>query len=123
MQDDLSNAFTQQASKMYEPLQKMQSLWVNNLQAFANFQMKAVEDYSKLGMAQIKTAIEIKDPQDYQAFSSAQTELIKTVNEKVIEDNKQLTQMTQSFLGELGSLWKDAVPSNPSQASAKKKAA
>jgi phasin family protein len=124
MQDDLSNAFTQQASKMYEPLQKMQSLWVNNLQAFANFQMKAVEDYSKMGMSQMKSAIEIKEPQDYQAFSKAQTELMQTVNEKVIADNKQLTQMTQSFLGELESLWKEVAPSaGQPQGNAKKKAA
>ena len=124
MQDDLSAAFTQQASKMYEPLQKMQSIWVNSFQTVAKFQMQAMEDYSKLGLAQIKTAIEIKDPQDYQAYSNSQSELIQTINEKVIEDNKQLTQLAQSFLGELESLWKETTPAPAeSQGSGKKKAA
>ena len=124
MQDDLGSAFTQQANKMYEPLQKMQSIWVNSFQAVAAFQMQAMEDYSKLGLAQVKTAIEIKDPQDYQAYSNSQGELIQTINEKVIEDNKQLTQIAQSFLGELESLWKENTPASAeSQGSGKKKAA
>ena len=112
MQEDLSTAFTQQAGKIVEPIQKFQSLWATNLQAFSDFQMKTLEGYSKLGIAQVKNVIEIKDPQDYQAFSSAQSELIKIVNEKVIEDNKQITQMTQAFFGDLESLWKESVPSS-----------
>lgn len=124
MQDDLSAAITQQANKMYEPLQKMQSIWMNSFQSVAAFQMQAMEDYSKLGLAQVKTAIEIKDPQDYQAYSNSQSELIQTINEKVIEDNKQLTQIAQSFLGELESLWKENTPASAeSQGSGKKKAA
>lgn len=129
MQNDLSNGFTEQASKMVEPLQKMQSAWVSNLQAFSNFQIKAMEDYAKLGMAQLKTAVDIKEPQDYQAYSSAQNELLKTVQEKVVEDNKQLTQMAQTFIGELDSIWKESLPIDQEQSqdeaknTAKKKAA
>ncbi len=41
MQDDFMNMLNLQAQSLFEPLAKLNSLWVSNLQSVANFQLEA----------------------------------------------------------------------------------
>ncbi|MEH6343522.1 MAG: phasin family protein [Bermanella sp.] len=122
MQDDFMNMFNLQAQSLFEPLAKLNSLWVSNLESVANFQLEAMTSYSKLGISQIRKAIDIKDVESFQAFSVSQSEVAEVLNQKIIEDGKQLGEMTQQFVNNAESIWRESMPEKTSTASKKKAA-
>ncbi len=124
MQDDLTKMLSLQAQNLYQPWTKLTSLWVSNLESMSNFQLEAMAGYSKMGIEQLKKAIDIKDAESYQAFTVAQSEMAETVNKKIMEDGKHLTEITQQFVNKAESIWRESMPEKtPAAATSKKKAA
>ena len=124
MQDDFMNMFNLQAQSLFQPLAKLNSLWVSNLESVTNFQLEAMASYSKLGIKQMRKAIEIKDAESYQAFSASQSEVAQVLNKKIMEDGKQLGEMTQQFVNKAESIWRESMPEKtPAPMASKKKAA
>lgn len=122
MQDDFMNMFNLQTQSLFEPLAKLNSLWVNNCQSVTNFQLEAMTSYSKLGISQLRKAIDIKDVESFQAFSISQSEVAEVLNQKIIEDSKQLGEITQQFVNNAESIWRESKTQKASTASKKKAA-
>ena len=123
MQDDFMNMFNLQTQSLFQPLAKLNALWVSNLESVTNFQLEAMASYSKLGMSQLRKAIDIKDAESYQAFSASQSEVAEVLNQKIIEDGKQLGEITQQFVKKAESIWRDSMPENSAAPVASKKKA
>ena len=90
MQDNIINAFAEQAKSMYAPLTKLNTLMVDNMEKMTEFQLTTIKSYAELSIDQMKKAVEIKDAESLRSFSSAQAELASTVNKKIMEDAKIL---------------------------------
>jgi len=121
MQEDLINTLSEQFKNQYQPWAQLGSFWVDNLERITNFQLNTINSYSKLGLEQVKKAIAIKDMDDLQDFANAQTSAVDTLNQKLVEDGKVLTEITQDFFGNVESIWQQSLSANDQTTTAKKK--
>lgn len=119
MQDKVLNAFSEQAKSFYDPLRKMNTLMVDNMQKMANFQMDAVKSYSQMSLSQAKNTVAVKDAEGFRDLSASQVELMTTFGKKIQEDTKTLTDMSMKFKVEVEQLMKDARDQATSQTVAK----
>ena len=109
MQDNIINAFAEQAKSMYAPLTKLNTLMVDNMEKMTEFQLTTIKSYAELSIDQMKKAVEIKDAESLRSFSSAQAEVASTVNKKIMEDAKILSDLANDFKGQVESVWKEAT--------------
>ncbi|AZZ91707.1 phasin family protein [Hahella sp. KA22] len=93
--------FADQAKHMYEPVGKIGSLVVSNLERVAEFQMDAAKSYADLTMKQWKDIADIKDVESLKNFAAGQAELASEISKKWVEDMK--------VLGDMGIEFKDEV--------------
>lgn len=97
MQDNILNAFAEQAKTMYAPMSKFNSLFVDNMEKMTEFQLNAIKSYADMGVEQLKQASEIKDAESMQAFTTAQAEAASSLNKKIMDDAKALSDMAMDF--------------------------
>ena len=97
MQENILNAFAEQAKTMYAPMTKFNSLFVENMEKLTEYQIGAVKSYAEMSLSQMKSATEVKDLESMRTFASAQTEMATDFNKKVMEDVKTLSDMTMEF--------------------------
>ncbi|MEH6449048.1 MAG: phasin family protein [Oleispira sp.] len=117
MQEDLINAVSEQLKSQYQPWLQINSLWLTSLEKLANFQLNAINSYSQIGLEQVKKAIEINGVEDLQEFASEQSSITESLNEKILDDSKALTELTQEFFGNVESIWQSSLASADTQAS------
>lgn len=97
MQENVINAFTEQAKTMFEPASKFNGLMVESLEKMTEFQLNAIKSYSDIVLGQMKSAASVKDVDTLRSFSSSQAEAAGSINKKVIEDAKVLSEMANDF--------------------------
>lgn len=97
MQENILNAFAEQAKTMYAPMAKFNSLFVENMEKLTEFQINAVKSYAEMGLTQMKSAAEVKDLDSMRTYASSQAEIATGLNKKVMEDVKALSDMTMDF--------------------------
>ena len=56
MQENILNAFAEQAKTMYSPMAKFNSLFVDNMEKLTEFQISAIKSYAEMGLSQLKSA-------------------------------------------------------------------
>lgn len=117
MQEDLINAVSEQLKNQYQPWLQINSLWLTSLEKVTNFQLNAINSYSQIGLEQVKKAIEINGVEDLQEFASGQSSITESLNEKILDDSKVLTELTQEFFGNVESIWQSSLASADTQAS------
>lgn len=109
MQENIINAFAEQAKSMYSPLTKLNSLMVENIEKMTEFQLNSIKSYADMSIDQMKKATEIKDADSLRTFSSAQTEVAATVNKKIMEDAKSLADIANEFKTQIEGVWKEST--------------
>lgn len=110
MQENILNAFTEQAKSLYAPLTKMSSLMVEGLEKMTEFQLNSIKSYSEITMTQMKKAVEIKDADSLRNFSTSQAEVAASVNKKIMEDAKALSELANDFKGQVEAIMEEAKP-------------
>lgn len=123
MQETILNAFSEQAKSMFTPLAKFNSLMVENMEKLTEFQINAAKGYAEMGLAQMKSAAEIKDLESARNFTSAQAETASTLNKKVIEDAKILSDMALNFKAQIEGIMEEVRTTAATTATAAPKAA
>lgn len=127
MQDNILNAFSEQAKSMFTPMTKFNSLMVENMEKLTEFQINAVKGYAEMGLAQMKSAAEIKDLESAREFTASQAETATTLNKKVMEDAKALSEMAMDFKSQIESIVEEvrstAAASAPAPKASKKSTA
>jgi phasin family protein len=97
MQDNILNAFNEQAKAMYAPMAKFNSLLVESMEKMTEFQLRSIKSYAEIGFGQMKQAANIQDAEGMRQFSVVQTEATSTLNKKILEDAKAMTDMAAEF--------------------------
>lgn len=108
MQENILNAFAEQAKSMYAPLSKFNSLFVENMEKMTEFQLNAIKTYAEMGMEQMKKAAEVQDADSMRNFTAAQAETASALNKKVMEDAKALSDMALEFKTQVEGLMEEA---------------
>ena len=111
MQENIINAFAEQAKSMYSPLTKLNSLMIENIEKMTAFQLNSIKSYADMSIDQMKKATDIKDADSLRTFSSDQTEVAATVNKKIMEDAKSLADIANEFKSQMETVWKDTATS------------
>lgn len=110
MQENIMNAFAEQAKSFSTPLSKLNSLMVGNMEKMTEFQLNAIKSYADMTMSQMKKAVDVKDAESMREFSSAQAEVAGTVNKKIMEDAKALSDIATEFKTQVEAIWEEARP-------------
>lgn len=97
-----------------EPLIKANRLFVGNMESILIFQMNALKSYLDIGINQLRAAAEITDLESLQDFCKRQTEIAQTVQRKLMNDARIMSDMTARFKTEMDNLTQamleDALP-------------
>ncbi|WP_114417933.1 phasin family protein [Marinospirillum perlucidum] len=101
MQDKMMNAFAEQTKNMYNPMRKINSLLVENMEKMTDFQLEALKAYSHMGLSQMKSATEVKDADGVRDYSASQAEMMSTLSKKILEDAKTMADMSMEFKSEV----------------------
>jgi phasin family protein len=87
-----------------EPVVKANKLFVENLEKMMLFQMNALKSYLDIGFNQMKAAAEINNARSLQDFYQRQAEIAQTVQHKMMNDAKGMTDLATRFKGEMDGL-------------------
>ena len=82
MQENILNAFAEQAKTMYAPMSKFNSLFVENMEKLTEYRINAVKSYAEMGLSQMKSAADVG--RGINAFASSQAEVASGMN-KIME--------------------------------------
>ncbi len=110
MQENIMNAFTEQTKNFSEPMAKFNSLLVDSMEKMTEFQLNAIKSYASINLGQMKKVADVKDAESLRTFSTSQTEVTATVNKKIMEDAKQISEMANEFKGQVESIWAESRP-------------
>lgn len=110
MQENFMNAFTEQAKSFYTPLNKLSSLMVENMEKMTEFQINTIKSYADITMGQMKKAVDVKDAETMREFSSSQAEAASTINKKIMEDAKTLSDLATDFKSQVETIWEESRP-------------
>ena len=116
MQENIFNAFAEQTKNLYSPMQKFNSLFVDNMEKMTEFQLNAIKSYADIGIEQMKKAIDIKDADGIREFSSASAEATTELNKKIMEDAKTLSEMAVEFKSQVESIMDESRATAPAAA-------
>lgn len=97
-----------------DPLVKVNQLFAENLEKMLIFQMNALKSYLDIGLNQMRAAAEITDVQSFQDFCKRQAQIAQTVQYKMLNDMKALSDMNARFKVDMDTLnqatLKDVLP-------------
>lgn len=88
------------------PVVKANKLLVENMEKMMVFQMNALKSYLDIGFNQMKAAAEINDVRSMQDFYQRQAEIAQTVQHKMMNDAKAMSDLANRFKGEMDGLAK-----------------
>lgn len=118
MQDKMMDAFTSQTRQMFEPMRKVNSLMLNNMEKLTQYQLDAMKRYSQMGTERMRTASEIQDAEGLQEFASKQAEILNDLSQQMQEDARAVGEMSQQFQSEMEALFHEASQQMNEQATA-----
>ncbi|MDK2776107.1 MAG: phasin family protein [Pseudomonadota bacterium] len=123
MQENILNAFTEQAKTMYAPMAKFNSMFVENMEKMTDFQLNAIKTYAEMGLEQMKSATDVKDADSLRTFTAAQAETVSALNKKIMEDAKAFSDMAMDFKTQVESIMEEARSTAATTATTAKPAA
>jgi phasin family protein len=111
---DLFNKALKTPQALPEPLIKANKLFVSNMENILIFQMNAIKSYLDIGINQLRAAAEITDLESLQDFYKRQTEIAQTMQRKLMNDARIMSDMATRFKTEMDDLTQttleDALP-------------
>ncbi|HCK82771.1 MAG TPA: hypothetical protein DIC59_15070 [Candidatus Competibacteraceae bacterium] len=94
-----------EASRMLaEPLVRLNRAAAANAENMVAFQMSALNSYLTISLNQLKAAAEITDIASLQDFCQRQTEIAKTVQQKLLSDARAISGIDGWFTAEMDDL-------------------
>jgi phasin family protein len=87
-----------------DPLVKANKLFAGNLEKMLTFQMNALKSYLDIGLNQMRAAAEITDIQSFQDFCKRQAQIAQTVQYKMLNDIRAMSDMNARFKVEMDTL-------------------
>ncbi len=86
------------------PLVQANQLFAKNMEKIFTFQINALKSYLDIGLNQMRAAAEITDAQSFQDFCKRQAQIAQTVQFKMLNDMKALSDINARFKSEMDTL-------------------
>ncbi|MET1256252.1 phasin family protein [Aliikangiella maris] len=109
MNDKLFESFSEQTKAFFQPLKQMNQTFASQLEKLTEFQVESIKTYSQLGIQQLKSAAEIEDANTLQDFAKNEMEFMTSINQRIIDDARRLTDIGLQFKSEIEELLKDNI--------------
>lgn len=97
MNTNILSTMTEQSKNMMAVAQELNSLAVAEVEKLAALQLATLQNYSVLGINQLKGAAAVNDLDSLKVYLSKQPELLKSVGEKMVADAQALTKIGVEF--------------------------
>lgn len=101
---DLFSKTLKNPSILPNPWVKANKLFAENLEKMLKFQINALRSYLDISLNQMRAAAEITDMQSFQDFCKRQAQIAQTVQYKMLNDVKALSDMNARFKSEIDTL-------------------
>jgi len=118
MQDKMTEAFNNQTRQLFEPMRKLNSLMLNNMEKMTQYQLEAMKRYSQMGTDRIRSATEIEDAESMRDFGTRQAEMMNELSQQMQEDARTMGEMSLQFKSEMEKLFSEAGQKMTDQANA-----
>ena len=90
------------------PIKEINELTTKNFETAASLQLKAVEENTKVGIGQVKTASAINDVDSLKSYLDSQLEITRQFNERLVENSRVVIELGNTYTNELRRIVKDA---------------
>lgn len=118
MQDKMTEAFNNQTRQLFEPMRKLNSLMLNNMEKMTQYQLESMKRYSQMGTERIRSATEIEDAESMRDFGTRQAEMMNELSQQMQEDARAMGEMSLQFKSEMEKLFSEAGQKMTDQANA-----
>ncbi|MCL5426304.1 phasin family protein [Halomonas sp. NPDC076908] len=108
MQDNMMDNFNAQTRQMFEPMRKINSLMLNNMEKMTQYQLEAMKRYSQMGTERIRSATEIQDAESLRDFGTKQAEMMNELSQQMQEDARVMSEMSLQFKSEMEKMFSEA---------------
>ncbi|MCB1824966.1 MAG: phasin family protein [Candidatus Competibacteraceae bacterium] len=106
---DLFSKALETPQSLPEPLVKANKLMVENIEKMMLFQMNSLKTYLDIGINQMRAAAEINDVKSLQSFYKRQTDIAQTVQQKILNDARLMSDLAARFKTEMDGLTKTSL--------------
>jgi|TARA_Y100001973_G_C5196368_1_gene334534 phasin family protein len=117
-QDQMFNAFAEQARSFYQPMRKLNTLMLDHMGKIAGYQMDAAKRYTETGLERARAATEIKGMEEFSEFSNRQLEVATELSQQMMDDSLKLAEMGNEMRAQLEQAYSDAGKEATDKASA-----
>ncbi|MCK2185583.1 phasin family protein [Halomonas getboli] len=108
MQDKTFDAINEQTRQFFEPMRKLNSLMLQNMERVSEYQMESLKRYSQMGTERLRDATEITDADSLRDFGTRQAEMMNELSQQMLEDARTLGEMSLKFKAELEQLYTES---------------
>ncbi len=86
-----------QTEKYFEPVRQINALALDNIEKLLEIQLKSINDTTRLGVEQLKSAADIKDVDGLKKYITDQTEIVKGLGERFVKDSQAALEIGTSY--------------------------
>ncbi|MGO2133432.1 MAG: phasin family protein [Halomonas sp.] len=111
MQNKMIDSFNDQTRQLFEPMRKLNSLMLNNMQRMTEYQMETMRRYSQMGTERMRDATtqlsgkQGMDEQGFKELSARQAEMMNELSQQLMDDAKAFSEMNLQFKAELEAMF------------------
>jgi phasin family protein len=97
-----------QFEKIAEPIKEVSNLTVKNFETVVAMQLKNVEENTRIGIEQAKTAASINDADGWKGYLQAQAEITQQYNDRMVESARNVVELGNAYTTEIQRIVKSA---------------
>ena len=109
MNKEIISTLTEQTKNVVAPVQELNRLVVENAEKLVALQIASVQSYCALGFSNVKALLEVNDAEAFQAYIGKQSELAKSVSERLAGDAKAVAELGSDFTEEVKKIGEESV--------------
>ncbi|HKJ96077.1 MAG TPA: phasin family protein [Gammaproteobacteria bacterium] len=98
MNETLNQIFEQTQKSVFAPVNTYAGITVDHFEQIVALQFDAAQAYADLAVQQARAALDIKDPQGFQAYFEGQQKVAQTLGERVKGDAEKVASLNQEFV-------------------------
>ena len=98
-----------QNEKYFEPVRQINALAFANIEKLLEIQLKSINDTTRLGVEQLKSAVDIKDVDGLKEYITDHTELVKGLGERFVKDTRTALEIGKSYTDQVQQIVTETV--------------
>ena len=98
-----------QTEKYLEPVREINTLALENVEKLLDIQLKSINDTTRLGVEQLKSAADIKDVDGLKKYFTDQAELVKSLGERFVKDTQAALELGASYTDKVQQIMTETI--------------